>query len=277
MKKQIALLLVYSMLFSLFTLNGYAAKIEASEKMKANILAADADQRFTIQQAEEQVILSKFASEVRHVEEKYNVRITELNEKNLDLLKQEAILGLRNGNYRFANLVDEIAVACARSRLQNADGVTVTEFRPFGPLRGKHFVNVATGTTTAVEDNVSIGISVGEELFGVTLNAGVSKSVSYSCTGPADGTTLNNGVAATHRTAFGVLYGTIMKREARLSTGELWVTYFVEEISKDAESFTTLTKIGVPTYANILSGSVMYFSDQRSLYAMIEDLPDRLL
>lgn len=66
-------------------------------------------------------------------------------------------------------------------------------------------------------------------------------------------------MTATNRTAFGVLY-------------------YAGPHTKTAEDYTTLAIIGVPTYANKRnSNSVMCFPDRRSLYAVIEDLPSRLL
>lgn len=289
MKRRIPFLLVCSMAVSLFTCNGYAAKAECEAETTAALLAAYEEDEFPVQQAEANAIIAEFSQEISYVEDKYGISITDLNPETFELIKHEAILNLENEDYEFAALVDAVAIANAEEHLRTVEaasgdtaqgaGATVTVYRSFGALRGEHIVNVATGTAQAASGTVTVGLSVGEELFGVTIDAAVSASASYECSGPADYTALFNGMYATHRTAFGVLYGTIVKHEYDSAIdGTHRVLYYVSPDTKDAQSHTTLTIIGVPTYANTVRGNtVMYFPDQLSLYAMIEELPGRLL
>ena len=124
----------------------------------------------------------------------------------------------------------------------------------------------------------TIFIASGSDLYGAAINAKVSKSVSYTCQGPADRTTLYNGQLATHRMAFGVLYGTIIKHTVQYPGGNTHVFYYVEQATMDALSYTTNIQVGASvTYADTLKRTTLRFSNQNYLYSAIKENPAQFL
>lgn len=232
-----------------------------------------------IAEARAQNIFSEFSDEISYVEDKYDRKIGALDPETLDILKQEAVLNLENDAFDFAALMDAIAIANTEAALSNYNSST-TVYRSFGILKGNYFGEIATGGTVTVGKVGSVGVSAGEELFGVTLSAGVTKSIQYSFAGPADYTKLYDGeTLATHRIAFGVLYGTILKTEFDdPRTGTHKVYYKIDDSTASIDSYTTLASIGIPTYANkVRVQSIIYFPNQNSLREMIEAYPGRLI
>lgn len=232
-----------------------------------------------ITEAEVNRIFTEFADEISYVEDKYGKSITDLNEESLDLISCEAVLNLSNDEFQFGDLMDEIALAYQDAELRtmfkgrngdyNASSETIISFRP---LKGKYITEVATGVTETASDSTNISIGVGEELgggegvfAGITLDVGVTKSVSYSVTGPTDGAKLYNGELATHRIAFGALYGSIIKTEFDDPRVGHRVFYKIGTGAR-AQSFTVLASMGRPTYVNQAREEVTkYFSNQNDM------------
>lgn len=294
MKRRISFLLVSSVMLSLFTLNGYAAQLnkynERAEEAKAYITAVYENDQFSVEQIDGQAILAKFVPEVRYVENEYNIQITNLDEETLELLKDVAIANLRNDQYRFSDLIGEISLACAQKRFENAamtskaeePKVKIENIGVFRAQGGKHLDNVATGMTAIVDKKGEVVLSAGMELaiphngsiFHLTLTGSISESVTYSCEGPEDGATLHNGERASHRTVFGVLFGQAVKHTVTYPDGFTHTFYYIAVDSRETDYFTTLTRIGTPTYADRLNGITGIFSRQQEFYDKIEKDPN---
>lgn len=289
MKKKISVLLVLALFGNVFLINGYAVNNELRNQAEMFITEAYADERYSMTNTEMNAILSQFKTEVDYVEGKYGCSIRELNEQTVCLLKREAILNFNNSNYRFSDLMDEISVAYARNWFWNEKSVDMLStseepevkievYRPFGPLRGSYFAKAATGTEKTYEGTKSVTIASGTEIYGITIEANLSKSVGYSIQGPADGTKLNNGKLATHRMAFGVLFGTMIKHTVTYPHGSEHIFYYIKQETMDAVDYSTLISIGSTiTYADSMNGKTYSFADQNKLYADIEENPDRLI
>lgn len=146
-------------------------------------------------------------------------------------------------------------------------------------MRGVHVVDLPVGAAEAVSGTMPVGVSAGDEVSGVTLARSLFTRFSYTVSGPADGTKLSSGNTATHQTALGVLYGTIIKSVYESGrTGERIVTYYVEASSAIAQDYTILAAIGVPTYVNKAdAGGVVRFSDPLALRDTIKEEPWELL
>ncbi len=289
MKKRVHYLLMMSVMLSLFTMNGRAVQMDAREQVKAVVETAYAGEQLAIDQTDWKSILSEFPVEICYVQDTCDVSMDELNEETLTLLKREAILNLNNSKYRFADLMDRIAIACAEGCIENGSlarnateadqpEVTITVIRPFGPLRGNYFMKVATGTARTYEASGTVSIAAGTEIAGIVIEADLSKTVAYTCTGPADGTKLYNNKIATHRMAFGVLFGTIVKHEVEYPDGETYTFHYVQQQTMDAVDYTTLILIGAQsTYADSLKGETLLFEDQNELYSEVETNPERFI
>lgn len=284
MKKRISLFVIAAMIVSLFSVNSFAVMATAPTTMEQQLSAISANDDVVLSSSDSLHILSQFPAEISYVEDKYDLHIETLNEENLTLLKREAIQNLNDPNYKFSDLMDAIAIACAGNRgseiapLSGDPTVTITVYRPFGPLRGAHFMVVPTGSTITYNKTGTVSVASGSDLYGITIEANLSKSVDYSCSGPADGTKLYNGQLATHRIAFGVLYGTIVKHVVSYPGGSTHVFYYVEQATMDALSYTTNIQVGASvTYADTLKRTTLRFSNQNYLYSAIKENPAQFL
>ena len=245
----------------------------------------------------EQAILQEFEAEIRFVEEQHGIVIESINDDSLEAVKQEAVTHLENPSFRFAELMDKIAVACAQGKIASENtGIApyterpikqnevITVYKSFGPLKGKYINDAPVGSTSTISGTANIQIGTGEVVQNVAISGGGSVTLSYSLNGPADNTVLPNGVRATHRVAMGVLYGTILKHEYDWyfpDTGYIHrgnISYTVESGSATPESYTFLASIGVPTYAAKARGSgTLSFSDLRQFRSQVESNPDSFI
>ena len=82
-----------------------------------------------------------------------------------------------------------------------------------------------------------------------------------------------NGEVASHRTVFGVLFGQAVKHTVTYPDGDTYVFHYIANDTEKAEDFTTLTRIGVPTYADTLNKSTLVFSTPQKFYDLIEKDP----
>ena len=284
MKKRISLFVIAAMIVSLFSVNSFAVMATAPTTMEQQLSAISANDDVVLSSSDSLHILSQFPAEISYVEDKYDLHIETLNEENLTLLKREAIQNLNDPNYKFSDLMDAIAIACAGNRgseIAQRSGdptVTITTYRPFGPLRGEFFMAAPIGTAKTEVKTGTVSISSGSDLYGIKIEANISKSVSYTCQGPADGTKLYNGQLATHRMAFGVLYGTIIKHIVSYPGGSTHVFYYVEQATMDVVDYTSNIQIGASvTYSDTLKGTTLRFSNQNYLYSAIREKPAQFL
>lgn len=217
----------------------------------------------TLADADEvQTIFLEYGAEIDYIEQKHFVAINVLTYDTLELIKSETILNLGNEDYRFAALMDAISIAvlkqqnaAAREEYARSGYVirneTYTAVVSYQALKGCCIVDVPVGSNYTYSDSVSISISSGELIEGLEISAGCAKSVSYSVTGPTDGTMLSNGLLATHRTAIGVLFGGISRYEFDLinAAGVFHFTQYVVTPGTEAgRAYTFLSNIGMPTY-----------------------------
>ena len=273
MKKKIPFFVIAALIVALFL----ASRVVMVLNIPANDNAA-------LSSSDSLRILSQFPAEISYVEDKYDLHIETLNEEALSPLKQEAICNLNDPNYKFSALMDEIALACVENRCSKLTpfpgdpAAEITVYRSFGPLRGEHFTLVPTGVTGMDAKTGTISIASGSDLYGAAFKAKVSKSVSYTCQGPADRTDLYNGQPATHRMAFGVLYGTIVKHVIRYPGENTQVLYYVEQAMMDAADYAVNIQVGASnTYSDTLAGTTLHFPDQNHLYSAVRDDPAQFL
>ncbi len=287
MKKIISVLLACIMLFSFCIINGFALELGSLSEVYKEL---------PISTKEGQKILSDFSAEVSYTEETLGLSITELNGETFEMLKKMAIQNLNNTNYDFSGLIDAVVLSCEQNRLQAQQArtsengpvsrITTTKVvRSFGVISGEWCDDVPVGTAHAIIKTVNVGVSTGTTLptkdgqSSVTLTAGFSKSVSCTISGPADGTKLYGGRIATHRTGFGVLFGTII--EERYESPSSGITVTTVKVSKDSATttdYTVLSAIGIPTYANNTTGTaVKKFSNQLDFQAEIKSHPEAFL
>lgn len=250
----------------------------------AMVLNLPANDNAALSSSDSLNILSEFPAEISYVERKYDLHIETLDKETLSLLRQEAISNLSDPDYKFADLMDKIALAYVGNRCSKIvafpgdPAAEITVYRPFGPLYGECFTLIPTGVTGMDIKTGTIFIASGSDLYGAAINAKVSKSVSYTCQGPADRTTLYNGQSATHRMAFGVLYGTIIKHTVQYPGGNTHVFYYVEQATMDAADYAVNIQVGASnTYSDTLMGTTLHFPDQRYLYSAIQDDPTQFL
>lgn len=272
MKKYISVTLLCACVISL--MSGYA--YSGSFPSNGSLLPED----------KEQEIFSRFASEIDYAKEMYDLNINALDEEAFRSLKRIAVLNLDNADYDFSGLIDAVAIACEEKCIINtydacaaARSTTTSVYREFGAVRGKHILDVPTGASQSTSGTVKIEVASGETLYGVKLSESVSASVTYTINGPADGATLRNGREASHRTAFGVLYGTIMKQVYESPrTGEIIETYYVNQSSAYAVDYTTLTLIGMPTYADkVTKDKTCSFKNPQEMRDIIKNTPGELI
>lgn len=249
----------------------------------ANTLA-DAD--------EVQAIFLEYRAEIDYIEQKHFVSINVLTYDTLELIKSETILNLENEEYRFAAFMDAISIAMLKQ--QNAQknaaaryGYTImnetyTTVVSYQALKGRHIVDVPVGSSYTYSSTVSVSISSGELIEGLEISAGCSKSVSYSVSGPADGSTLSNGLPATHRTAIGVLFGSISRYEYDLvnNAGVFHITQYVVTPGTEAGvAYTFLSNIGIPTYIQRPNANnwVISYATPTAFYSAIVSEPSEII
>lgn len=219
--------------------------------------AADSEKSYlSLDVSEEQSILQKYSKEISCVEEKNNVLITAIDNSNLQLLKNAAIEHLDDPNYHFSELMTQLAVAFAQKRIEQESSsnsnIQVQAVSNYGIITGMHLLDVPTGTTSTITNSATFSVAAGSTVLGVELSTSFSEEFSYSVSGPPDGATISDDIRVTHRTAFAVLYGTV-------------VTYngmaYIETSTAEILDYTILASIGIPTYCSQASGAgTLYFS-----------------
>ncbi len=138
---------------------------------------------------------------------------------------------------------------------------------PYGALKGVEGDRVGIGGHLTKE--ISIGCSVNEVVLDYTIGTLVaSKKVSYTYDGPTDSDYVKAGVRASHRWAFGILYGSIQHTEYDLYnvyTGKLDSHYSFNTIAspdRDVSSLLCRTPgSSGPTYIASLDGTRVYEFD----------------
>lgn len=245
-----------------------------------------------VPQEEFQTILDAFEPEISYIEQTHFVTIDTLTPDTLALIKEESILNLENDSFRFAPLMDAISIAMLREQnhqtsTRTGNGYviineTYTTVLSYQALKGHHIVDAPVGSSYTYSDSTSVSISSGELIAGFKLTAETSKTVSYSVTGPTDGTTLSNGKIATHRTAIAVLFGSISRYEFDIvSNGVIThaTQYVITPGTEAALPYTFLTNIGLPTYADRPNATswVISYENPTAFYNAIESNPQTLI
>ena len=95
--------------------------------------------------------------------------------------------------------------------------------------------------------------------------------------GPGTDEVLYNGHPPSHRMAYGVLYGTVLKQEVQ-DGGDVHTYYFVEQSTACALPYTTLLFLGEDcAWADIPHGITLNFQDPLALKAAVEIDPRQFL
>lgn len=283
MKQKVSLLAVCAVLLSLFGAGCLAVVLDPGRKAEEQLAAARKEDVFALSPADARSVLEQFAPELRFVERQTGVSINELNGDTLALIQTQAAREQYNGSYRFGELMDTLAVFCAGHRVGElplpAAGPTVTTTvqESFGPLRGAVFAQKSAGEPEGQTQTGTVSLPAGSELAGVDLETGCDKTASYILSGPEPDEFLYNGQAPTHRMAYGVLYGTVLKQEVR-DGGDVRTYYFVEQSTACALPYTTLLFLGEGcAWADIPHGITLNFQDPLTLKAAVEIDPRQFL
>lgn len=219
-------------------------------------------------------IRNQFPEEIKYIEDCYDISINIIDQETMQRIKKVAIPNLDNIEYSFDEFMSALAwarVEAESGSLSSASAYVQYQTRAssdYGVLAGAHLMDVPVGSTLSVEYSDAISLAAGSEVDGVTLDQGYSTSFTYSVSGPSDGTTFgtNNNYTANHRTAFAVLYGTVV--------WSLFRGYHIEESTATVVVYTMLADVRIPTYCAPLSGGVLYFSDPNAYHNMIMRSPD---
>ena len=283
MKRSISVFAVCAVLLSLFGAGCLAVVLDPGRKAEEQLAAARKADVFALSSADARSVLEQFAPELRFVEWQTGVSIDELNGETLALIQTQAARERYNGSYRFGELMDTLAVFCAGHRVGElplpAAGPTVntTVQESFGPLRGAVFAQKSVGEPEGQAETGTVSLPAGSELAGVSLETGCDKTASYTLSGPAAGEVLYNGQAPSHRMAYGVLYGTVLKQEVQ-DGGDTRTYYFVEQSTACALPYTTLLSLGEDyAWADIPHGITLNFQDPLILKAAVETDPRQFL
>ena len=179
--------------------------------------------------------------------------------------------------------MDTLAVFCAGHRVGElplpAAGPTVTTTvqESFGPLRGAVFAQKSAGEPEGQTQTGTVSLPAGSELAGVDLETGCDKTAPYTLSGPGTDEVLYNGQPPSHRMAYGVLYGTVLKQEVQ-DGGDVRPYYFVEQSTACALPYTTLLFLGEGcVWADIPHGITLNFQDMPTLKAAVETDPRQFL
>lgn len=295
MKKKISALLVCAMLFSICAMSGYALGPDGSN---------EAYEELPISAQEGQKILSEFSAEISYAEETYGLSITELDRETFESLKVVAVQNLNNENYDFPGLIDTISIACEQNNLQNAptvaneggpmprSTVTTEVVRSFGVLCGQHFAPVPVGTELSSSLEATVVISAGTEVGvdgiiadgvsgsgTITLTVEFTRKLEQKVIGPSDGTKLCNGMYATDRIYYDIMYGTVVKETREYPmTGLITTDYKILGSSVSVVPKTILASTGYPTYAeNTHRDKIFIFNDQFALFDKIRYFPETFI
>lgn len=283
MKQKVSLLAVCAVLLSLFGAGCLAVVLDPGRKAEEQLAAARKEDVFALSPADARSVLEQFAPELRFVERQTGVSIDELTGETLAIIQTQAAREQYNGSYRFSELMDTLAVFCAGHRVGElplptaGPTVTTTVQESFGPLRGAFFAQKSAGEPEGQTQTGTVSLPAGSELAGVDLETGCDKTVSYTLSGPEPDEFLYNGQAPTHRMAYGVLYGTVLKQEVR-DGGDVRTYYFVEQSTACALPYTTLLFLGEGcAWADIPHGITLNFQDPLTLKAAVEIDPRQFL
>lgn len=207
-----------------------------------------------------QEILTAYAKEIQLIESEYQCSITGFTSDNIEMIKRIAALYHENEAYDFPGMMTDIALACARAEaaendasaanLLSATGGDVSVCASSSLLAGMHLRDVAVGSSTAVTYSATFSVEAGSQVLGVTINRGYSSDFTYSVSGPADNMYLNNGARVTHRTAFALLYGTIIESGGRK---------YIEATTATIIDYTILASIAIPTYCGQVRGNGTFY------------------
>lgn len=283
MKQKVSLLAVCAVLLSLFGAGCLAVVLDPGRKAEEQLAAARKEDVFALSPADARSVLEQFAPELRFVERQTGVSIDELTGETLALIQTQAAREQYNDSYRFGELMDTLAVFCAGHRVGElplpAAGPTVTTTvqESFGPLRGAVFAQKSAGEAEGQTQTGTVSLPAGSELAGVDLETGCDKTASYILSGPGPGDALYNGQPPSHRMAYGVLYGTVLKQEVQ-DGGDVRSYYFVEQSTACALPYTTLLFLGEGyVWADIPHGITLNFQDLPALKAAVEIDPRQFL
>lgn len=224
---------------------------------------------------EQEALLQAYADEFEFLNQKHGNAIQAVNENAINLIKAEAVSFSGSDVFEFDALLEQISAlrfekavaafnagdASAQTQssplrvhpdqleVRNAVRTTVV---PYGALTAKYISEAPTGTTLTTSGSLSLSVEKGSILKSYKLTTGVEVSVEYSLTGPSSTDQVKPGMYATHRVAFGVLYGRIERYTYDLYysyTGELHSHNEIISVrDEDGYYCTFLASYGAPTY-----------------------------
>lgn len=247
-------------------------------------------------------IINTYPNEIALVENTYNVSIEQINNKNLDLIKEVAIDNLYNSNYEFSDLMTDISTLCVENNIDyyisqalpttyagHDGGIRVEnqetrEIISFGPLKGQYITEVKANSTTKEERGFSFNISSGESLKGVEIGLGVNVSNSVEISGPELHTKMISGDYATHSVGLGILYASVnliefdyVNDSAGGRVTHMSITVIVKETA-EARDFVTLANMTDKFILEGLNGrGFLTYSSKKAFQERFEYNPEIVL
>lgn len=185
-----------------------------------------------------QDILSKYQREIALVEEECGHSIDQISPATRKEIASVANHYLYNPEYRFSELMTDIAVASASANDDETSPMSSASskiWKAYGPITGRFIASLPAATSATLSDSVTVTVPV--NFFpGFSISGSRSISVAYSFSGPAQGAKLLNGMRATHNYACAIMFGTVMKDGSR---------YYIEDMNGDAfVSYAAVTSQG---------------------------------
>lgn len=193
---------------------------------------------------------AEFSDEFTFIELRCGHSIDEINNETFLEITDVVNRNFYRPDYSFSSLMDTIGfkriqLEAAPMRV-NSDSV----YRSYGPITGEFLNSAAVSSTVPFSETKSFTVSA-EIIPGLTLGGDRSWPVSYSLTGLARGTTLYNGMGATHNYACGVLFATVMKRTSSSGT-----TYYLSNMN--ASDFVSCAAVTAQGTLFVDAGSPEY-------------------
>ena len=195
-------------------------------------------------------IKAEYPDEFTFIELHCGHSIDEINDETFLEIADVVNRNFYNPDYSFSSLMDTIGLK--RIQLEavpmsvNSDSV----YRSYGPITGEFLNSAAVSSAVQFSETKSFSVSA-DIIPGLTLGGERSWSVSYSLTGPARGTTLYNGMGATHSYACGVLFAAVMKRTSSSGT-----TYYLDNMN--ASDFVSCAAVTAQGTLFVDAGSPEY-------------------
>lgn len=238
-------------------------------------------------------ITTAYATELSKIAQEKNVPMDSINQTTVPIIVDSAAT-VHYGQQSYANMVSDIALACSKyERLNSPQGKNilrgqgrVENYTSYVKLSARYLygeeldrMDVAHSSTLSRSFTITIGS--GTKIEAVTLNVGFSKSVSYTMSGPSNGTKLGNGMLATHNVAFGVIYGTLIHEDYDYVDNESGTRYHFSQNIVDSNTASTtqytvpaaFASSGVYIQHAVSAGTVRSFSNESAFHTKLAKNP----